>query len=167
MKIGLISDTHSFLDPKVDVYFENCDEVWHIGDFGISVADKLKEKYALRGVYGNIDEILIREEFPEYLFFEINGLKVLMIHIGGYPGRYTKKAVELIKQYKPQLVITGHSHICKVMKDTKNNLLHINPGAAGNHGFHQMKTIMRFEIEKGVIKNLQAIELGLRSTEAL
>lgn len=163
MKIGLISDTHGFLDEKVFDYFKECDEVWHGGDFGPGVAEILQTKFTLRGVYGNIDDNEIRLEFPECSTFICEEIKVLILHIGGYPSRYTAKAKDMILLEKPDLFISGHSHICKAMRDDKNNLLHLNPGAAGNHGFHNMRTIMRFEIKKAKIINLQVIELGSRS----
>lgn len=162
MKIGLISDTHGFLDPMVFEYFKECNQVWHVGDFGMDVAELLKAKFELKGVYGNIDDAQIRSEFPEFLLLNVEGKKVLLLHIGGYPTRYSVKAKKLIDLYKPDVFISGHSHVCKVMKDEKLNLLHLNPGAAGNHGFHKMKTIMRLEIKDFEIKNLQVIELGSR-----
>ena len=166
MKIGLLSDTHGYLDPSIDQYFKDCDEVWHIGDFGPNVDDLLKMKYKVRGVYGNIDDAICRIDNPEYQFFEMGGVAVLMIHIGGYPERYSKKARELIQELNPQVFISGHSHICKVMRDSKNDLIHLNPGAAGVHGFHKIKTIMRFDVENQGIKNLQVIELGPRVSSA-
>ncbi len=162
IKVGVISDTHGYLDPKVLHYFKECHEIWHLGDFGQGVSDVLKENFTLRGVYGNIDDLEVRNCFPEHLFFELQGLKILLIHIGGYPGKYSKKSNDLIHKYKPDLFLCGHSHVCKVMRDSKNYLLHINPGAAGNQGFHLMKTIMRFDLINGKISNLEAIELGLR-----
>lgn len=162
MKIGLISDTHSYLGDEVYKYFESCDEVWHIGDFGNEVADKLERKYTLRGVYGNIDDIDVRSRFPEYLCFELVGVRFILIHIGGYPGKYSKKSRELIKEFNPDVHIAGHSHVCKAMKDEKNNLIHLNPGAAGKHGFHSVRTIMTFTLEKSKLKKLKVIELGSR-----
>ena len=166
MKIGLISDTHGYLDSSVHKYFEDCQEVWHVGDFGPNVDVLLRKQYKVRGVYGNIDDATCKIDNPEYQYFEVAGLTVLMIHIGGYPERYSKRAKELIQKYKPQVFISGHSHICKVMRDSKNKLIHLNPGAAGVQGFHKIKTIMRFEIESTKMKNLQVIELGPRVSSA-
>jgi putative phosphoesterase len=162
MRIGLISDTHGYLDPKVFEHFKNCDEVWHAGDFGEMVSDQLKDFKPLRGVYGNIDDQKIRNDHPEELFFECEGLSILMTHIGGSPGHYYPQAGKSIERYKPSLFICGHSHILKVMKDHKHDLLYMNPGAAGKHGFHKVRTLLRFEISKKKIENLEIIELGLR-----
>lgn len=164
MRIGLISDTHGYLDPLVYKYFEECDEVWHAGDIGTAaVLDELKAFKPTRAVYGNIDGRDIRIDCPEVLKFEVDGLKVLMLHIGGYPGRYSPLARTLIDEYKPGLFICGHSHILKVMPDMKRpGLLHMNPGAAGIHGFHKVKTLLRFTVAEGKISEVQAIELGKR-----
>jgi putative phosphoesterase len=164
MKIGLISDTHGYLDEKVFHYFKDCDEIWHIGDFGTTeVSDQLASFKTLKGVYGNIDDATIRLIHPKVLFFECEAKRFLITHIGGAPGKYVAEVNQLIKQYTPDVFICGHSHILRVVSDTKNNLLYINPGAAGTHGFHKMKTIIRFEIHSGVISNMQAIELGARA----
>lgn len=164
-KIGLISDTHSYLDEKVFEYFKDCDEIWHAGDFGnIELSDKLKAFKPLVGVYGNIDDHEIRSEHPLHQRFVCEGVRVWMTHIGGYPGRYHINIKNRIKLEKPDLFITGHSHILKVMRDPKlDNMLHLNPGAAGNHGFHRVKTLMRFDCNNGKIENLQVIELGPRA----
>jgi len=164
LKIGLISDTHSYLDPKALKHFSDCDEIWHAGDFGNkAVADGLKKIKPLRGVYGNIDGADIRIEFPEHLVFTAEGLKFYMVHIGGYPDRYAFKAKEMIKQEQPDVFICGHSHILRVMRDPKfNNMLVMNPGAAGKEGFHRIKTILKIEINNGKNVNLNAIELGMR-----
>lgn len=162
-KIGLLSDTHSYLDPKIFTYFENVDEIWHAGDIGdTSVTDSLKNFKPVKAVYGNIDNHVIRSEFPEYLRFKIEGLDVLITHIGGRPGNYAKPVIEIIKNNPPQLFICGHSHILLVKMDHQNKILFMNPGACGNKGFHQIKTIIRFEIDNGIIQNLEAIELGKR-----
>jgi putative phosphoesterase len=162
-QIVLISDTHSYLDPKIWKYLANVDEVWHAGDVGnLEVIDKIRDKKPLRGVYGNIDDNKIRQELPLDNIFEIEGLKIYMTHIGGYPGTIKPRAQKIIDKEKPDIYICGHSHICKVMRDQKNNLIHINPGAAGNHGFHPIKTIVRFELDKGKIDQLEVIELGKR-----
>lgn len=165
MKIGLLSDTHSWLDDQILRLLSDRDEIWHAGDFGsMDVADRLHEVAPLRGVYGNIDGQDIRQLYPKVLRFEASGLDVLMTHIGGYPGKYHPDVRNLIKENPPQLYITGHSHILKIMPDKKlNNLLHINPGAAGKHGFHQVRTMVRFTIEAGQVRDLQVLELGKRA----
>ncbi|MEO1053321.1 MAG: metallophosphoesterase family protein [Bacteroidota bacterium] len=165
MKIGLISDTHSYLDDKVFSYFDKCDEVWHAGDIGsIDVADKLSDFKPFKAVYGNIDGHDIRNQYPEHLQFECAGSKVWITHIGGYPPKYTPAMKKLLAEHTPDLFICGHSHILKVMSDPKmNNLLHMNPGAAGKHGFHKIRTLLRFEINEGKIGQVQAIELGKRA----
>ena len=162
-RIGLISDTHSFLDEKVFEHFQNCDEIWHAGDFGEEdLAKKLKEKKSLRGVYGNIDGQDIRSEFPEQLVFMCEEVKVMMRHIGGYPPRYNPETKKEILLHQPQLFISGHSHILKVMYDDKLQCLHMNPGAAGKHGWHKTRTIIRFVIDGKNMKDCEVIELGSR-----
>lgn len=161
-RIGLISDTHGFLDDSVFKHFKDCDEIWHAGDFGPDVAKPLADFKPLRGVYGNIDDKTISAEFPEVLRFKCEGVEVLMIHIGGYPGRFSLKAKQEIYTKSPDLFISGHSHILKVMNDDKNKFLHINPGAAGKHGWHKVRTLIRFCISEEKIHNLEVIELGTR-----
>ncbi len=164
-RIGLISDTHGYLDPKVVEYFADVDEIWHSGDFGN--ADLMKNLSAfkpMRGVWGNIDGKEIREEFPEIASFTVDGVSTLMIHIGGYPGRYAPKAKEALRLYKPKLFISGHSHILKVIYDPKFQCLHMNPGAAGKEGWHQVRTLLRFCLHEGQIQQCEVIELGKRST---
>lgn len=163
-RIGLLSDTHGYLDKRIIEHFSLCDEIWHAGDFGTDVADALKNFKPLRGVYGNIDGIEIRQQFPLNNRFTIDGLDVWITHIGGYPGHYDVKVKEEIHKNPPKLFICGHSHILKVMPDKKLNLLHINPGAAGKSGFHIMRTIIKFEIDNRIIKNLEVIELGKRNS---
>lgn len=159
-KIGLLSDTHSFLDPRVFTHFESCDEIWHAGDIGDSkVSDALAEFKPFRAVYGNIDDALIRRQYPEHLRFESEGVDVWMTHIGGYPGKYSPLVKKEITENPPKLFICGHSHILKVQFDPKLKLLHLNPGAAGKHGWHTVQTLMRFELKDGEIKNLEVIEL--------
>ena len=161
MRIGLISDTHGYLDPKVEKYFKECDEIWHLGDVGnIDVIKQLTKIKPVRGVYGNIDGQDIRKLFPEELKFKCEDVKVWLVHIGGYPNRYAKNIKKRIEFNAPDLFISGHSHILKVMNDKKLNLLHINPGAAGKSGFHKVKTLVRFTIDKKNIKDLEVIELG-------
>jgi len=163
IKIGLISDTHSFLDDAVFKYFKDCDEIWHAGDFGsIELADQLASFKPLKGVYGNIDGNDIRSTYPEHLKFECEQVKVWMTHIGGYPDRYSNHVKPEIYTKPPDLFISGHSHILKVIFDKKINCLHINPGAAGKNGWHQKRTLIRFCISENKIHTLDAIELGVR-----
>ena len=166
-KILLLSDTHGHLDKKIIDYISQADQVWHAGDIGNPmVLDNLTALKPLRAVYGNIDGHEIRLQAPEVLDFNCEGVSVLMLHIAGYPGRYNPQARALITKHKPKLLICGHSHILKVMQDKKNNHLHMNPGAAGISGFHKVRTMLRFEIDKGKIQNLEAIELGARGALA-
>ena len=161
MKILLLSDSHGHLDQKIIKYVNVVDEVWHAGDIGTtSVADRISTLKSLKGVYGNIDGHELRSIFPENQIFLCEGVKVLLTHIGGYPGKYNTRVKKLILKEKPHLYVCGHSHILKVMQDKQNNLLHMNPGACGIHGFHSQRTMLRFEINKGKIENLEAIELG-------
>ncbi|HEY0654728.1 MAG TPA: metallophosphoesterase family protein [Chryseosolibacter sp.] len=164
MKIGLLSDTHSWLDPKVFTHFAGCDEIWHAGDIGdSSVADQLESFKPFRAVWGNIDTKDIQLRYPEDLRFNCDGIDVLITHIGGAPPNYNPRAKKLFKEKTPQLFICGHSHILRVKKDPAyNNMLYLNPGACGNHGFHAMKTIVRFDISNAVISNMEVIELGRR-----
>lgn len=176
-RIGLISDTHGFLDESVVEHFKNCDEVWHAGDFGgIEVAHSLTphltrgnpqqgctgRQIRFRGVFGNIDGQDIRKEFPEQLVFMCEYVKVLMRHIGGYPPKYNPVTKKEILIHRPQLFISGHSHILKIMYDDKLNCLHMNPGAAGKQGWHKIRTIIRFAIDGAEMKDAEVIELGTR-----
>ncbi|HFA49603.1 MAG TPA: metallophosphoesterase [Bacteroidetes bacterium] len=162
-KIGLLSDTHSFLDKTILGHFQQCDEIWHAGDIGDpAVADQLAAFKPFKAVYGNIDGKPIRLRFPENLRFDCEGMDVWITHIGGYPGRYNQRVREEIKAKPPGLFICGHSHILKAMPDKKLNLIHLNPGACGNVGFHKIRTVMRFEISEGKIGKLEVIELGSR-----
>jgi putative phosphoesterase len=159
-RIGLISDTHGFLDDAVFKHFESCDEIWHAGDFGnIELADKLAEFKPLKGVYGNIDGQDIRRIYPLNLRFTCEDVDVWITHIGGYPDRYNQAVKAEIYANPPQLFITGHSHILKVIYDKKISCLHLNPGAAGKQGRHKVRTLMRFSIDGDKIKDLQVIEL--------
>lgn len=161
--IGLLSDTHSYLDTEFNQLFESCDEVWHAGDVGdLSTWDRLKQIKPVRAVFGNIDGAELRTCMPEWQFFELEGLKVLMIHIAGSPGKYNPKTVKLIKEHQPGLLICGHSHILKVQYFAQWQHLYMNPGAAGQHGFHHMRTAMRFNVRDGQIQNAEVIELGKR-----
>ncbi len=159
-KILLLSDTHSHLDEAMLKYINQADEVWHAGDIGdIKVTDEIKKLKPLRAVYGNIDNALIRSEFPLHNRFWCEEVDVWITHIGGYPGRYTPSVRESLNNNPPKLFITGHSHILKVINDKKLGLLHMNPGAAGIHGFHQVRTMLRFEIHKDKIQKLEVIEI--------
>ena len=161
-KILLLSDSHSFCDDRILDYAQQADWVLHAGDFGVGVSDKLAAVSRLKGVYGNIDSGEIRNDFPEVLVWECEGVKILMIHIGGYPGKYTSLAKSEIAKHQPQLFISGHSHILKAQYDSKNQLLHLNPGACGKSGWHKVRTMMRFVIDGSEIKDLEIIELGQR-----
>lgn len=163
-KIGIISDTHGYLDPLVLEYFAACDEIWHAGDFGsVEVADGLAACKPLRGVYGNIDDEGIRSRFGLDERFECEGVRVWMTHIGGRPGRYDRRVAPLLKRSEPSLFICGHSHIIQVQRDQKHGgMIFLNPGAAGHHGFHLERTAILLEIANGSIGKVQAIELGAR-----
>ena len=161
LRIGLLSDTHGFINPKAFKYFEECDEIWHAGDIGnIDVADELAKLKPFKAVFGNVDNHIVRSVYPEHQIFKCERVIVLLTHIAGYPNKYIPKVRSLILEHKPNLVIAGHSHILKVMFDQKLNHLHVNPGAAGNYGFHLVKTIVRFTIDDDRIKDLEVIELG-------
>lgn len=160
-QIGLLSDTHSYWDERFNQYFADCDEIWHAGDIGsLEVIERLSKIGPVRAVYGNIDGQNIRTVFPEVNRFTIENTTVLMKHIGGYPGKYDKSVKHLLLEEPPQLFISGHSHILKVLFDKKLNLLHINPGAAGKYGFHTISTIVRFKIDNGNFTDLEVIELS-------
>jgi uncharacterized protein len=164
-RIGLISDTHGFLDSSVFRYFEKCDEIWHAGDFGtIDLATQLitESVRQIKGVYGNIDGNDIRTIYPEQLVFMCEEVKVMMRHIGGSPPKYNPETRKELQIHQPQLFISGHSHILKVMYDDKINCLHMNPGAAGKHGWHKVRTLIRFAIDGKDMKDCEVIELGKR-----
>jgi uncharacterized protein len=164
MRIGLLADTHGFLDPALFTYFAECDELWHAGDFGPPEAlDRLKSFKPLRGVFGNIDGAAIRAELPEQLEWECEGVRVYMRHIGGYPGHYDPRAKRRLAECKPDLFICGHSHITRIMRDPVLKLLHMNPGAAGVIGWHTKRTALRFSIDSRKIKDVELIELGPRT----
>ncbi|QSS96972.1 metallophosphoesterase family protein [Psychroflexus sp. ALD_RP9] len=168
MKILLLSDTHSYIDDRILSHAEKADEVWHAGDIGkVEVTDQIKQVSQLRAVYGNIDGEEIRREFPLHQKFNCDGIKVWMTHIGGYPKRYVPSIHEALQQQPPDLFISGHSHILKVMRDQNLKLMHMNPGAAGVHGFHKERTMLSFEICEAKLKNLQLIKLGLRGKTSL
>lgn len=164
MKIGILSDTHGWLDERIIHHFKECDEILHAGDVGnVSVIEQLEQFKPTVGVYGNIDGTEIRAIFPETQVFMREGLNIYITHIAGTPSRYEKGLFSKLKEEAPNILVCGHSHILKVMPDKKlNNLLYINPGAAGKHGFHKMRTIIKLELEKGEITGMQVIELGPR-----
>lgn len=160
-RIGLISDSHGFLDEKVFDYFENCNEIWHAGDFGnIELANELSAFKSLKGVYGNIDGQDIRSVFPEQMVFMCEKVKIMMRHIGGSPPNYNSETRKELIKHIPQLFICGHSHILKIMFDKNINCLYMNPGAAGKQGWQKIRTIIRFTIDGPDIKNCEVIELG-------
>ncbi len=160
-RIGLMSDTHGWIDPKIYTYFKDVDEIWHAGDVGdMAVIDALEKFKPTRGIYGNIDDHKIRATWAKVNVFECEGMKVLMTHIAGKPYRYNKDALAEIEKHQPQIFVCGHSHILLVQFDKNINCLWLNPGACGYKGFHQVKTILRFEIDKGKVQNMEAIELG-------
>ena len=162
-KILLLSDTHSYIDDAILNHVKQADEVWHAGDIGdLSVTDNIKKLKPLRGVYGNIDDAKARREFPLHNRFKCEEVDVWITHIGGYPPKYNNNVREELKNNPPDLFICGHSHILKVMPDKKLNLLHINPGAVGKHGFHKARTILRFKIEGKDIRDLEVIEFDRR-----
>ena len=162
VKIGLMSDTHGYINPKVFDHFKEVDEIWHAGDIGsLEVIDELRKFKPTRFVYGNIDNAEIQKECPENNLFEVEDLKVLMTHIAGRPGRYPARVNKLIRENKPDIFVCGHSHILLVQK-ANSDLLHLNPGAAGKHGFHSVSTLLRFNLAEGKISNMEVIELEKR-----
>ncbi|RAV29919.1 metallophosphoesterase family protein [Sinomicrobium soli] len=162
-RILLLSDTHGHMDQGILKYAHQADEIWHAGDIGdLKVTDTLKEIAPLRAVYGNIDNAETRKEFPENNRFFCENVDVWITHIGGYPGRYDRRVRDLLRQNPPKLFICGHSHILKVIYDKKLQLLHMNPGAAGTYGFHQVRTMLRFNIDTDQIRDLEIVELGAR-----
>ena len=158
-KILLISDTHGYIDDRIIQYAKQSDETWHAGDIGeLKVTDELKKVTTLRAVHGNIDNNKIRAEYPENLRFQIEEMKIWITHIGGYPNKYNQRIRKEINSNPPDIFICGHSHILKIINDKKLDLLHINPGAIGKHGFHHVRTMIRFEIMNSKIQNLEVIE---------
>ncbi len=166
MTIGLISDTHGYLDPKVLSYFNSCDEIWHAGDIGtLTVLEELESIKPTLGVYGNVDGQELRLRCPQDLWLNRGGVRILITHIAGNPGRYNQRVKSMLKLSTPDILICGHSHILKIMKDAAfNNMLHINPGAAGKHGFHHVKTIVRMTLNDGKVTNLEVVEMGKRGS---
>ena len=162
--IGLISDTHGYIDERILFHFEECDEIWHAGDIGkLSVIDELSTLAPVKAVYGNIDSAKIRSEHPLHQRFVMEGMDIWITHIGGHIYAYDYRIREVIRANPPDIFICGHSHICKVQMDNRLNMLYMNPGAAGRHGFHKVRTILRFTIDQKEIKNLEVIELGTRA----
>jgi uncharacterized protein len=162
-RIGLISDTHSYLDPKVSDHFAECDEIWHAGDIGdLTVISQLAEIKPVKAVFGNIDDKVVQVSYPEDLWMNVEGFSIWMTHIGGSPPHYNPRVKKILKNKTPDIFICGHSHILKIMKDKERNMLFINPGAAGQHGFHNMKTLVRFELHQKQIQKMEVIELGKR-----
>ncbi len=160
-KIGLISDTHGYFDPKIYEWFNDVDEIWHAGDIGSEeVLNKLEEFKPTKAVFGNIDDWQIRNRTSEFLEFKCENMNILITHIGGYPPNYSPGILKILKDKKPNIFICGHSHILKVINDQKLNILHINPGAIGKSGFHQVRTALRFKIENNNIKDLEIIEIN-------
>lgn len=160
-KIGLLSDTHGYWNDKFETYFASCDEIWHAGDIGsIELAGRFEALKPFRAVYGNIDDYKTRVVYPQTLRFTIENVEVLMTHIGGYPGHYDPSIRAQLLARPPKLFISGHSHILKVMYDKKLECLHMNPGAAGKYGFHRVRTLLRFVLDEGDIKDLEVIEIG-------
>ena len=164
VRIGLLSDTHGYVDTQIAAFFDTCDEIWHAGDIGNdAVVDKLSESKPLIAVFGNIDGTSIRTRFPEHQRLIREGLEIWMTHMGGYPGNYARQIKPELYRNPPGLFISGHSHILRVMPDKKLSLLHMNPGAAGRSGLHQVRTLIRFEIDNGIVETVDVIELGSRS----
>lgn len=163
-KIGLLSDTHGYWDDKFETYFAQCDEIWHAGDIGsLTLAQRFEAMHKpFRAVHGNIDDTTVRQAYPRLLRFTLENVDVLMVHIGGYPGHYDPSILPQLRSNPPKLFIDGHSHILKVIYDKKLECLHMNPGAAGIYGFHQVRTLLRFVLDDGNIRDLEVIELGKR-----
>lgn len=166
-RIGLLSDTHGFLDDRVMVHFATCDEIWHAGDIGsLGVLDRLRQFKPTRAVYGNIDDALIRRETREHERWNCEGLDVWITHIAGRPGNYAAHIRAALRSNPPGLLVCGHSHLCLVQTDPSGHFMYMNPGAAGRHGFHKVRTLLRFEVDAGKLRNLEVIELGSRIVSA-
>jgi putative phosphoesterase len=163
-RIGLLSDTHSYLDPTLKSFFEDCDEIWHAGDIGdIKVMEELEKWKPVRAVHGNIDSGDVKRIYPEYQIIDVEDKKFLLIHIAGRIGQYNKTVTDILKSNSEiNCIICGHSHILKVQYDSKFNILYMNPGAAGKHGFHLICTALKFEVDHNIIRDLKVIELGKR-----
>lgn len=164
MRIGILSDTHGWLDPAVYEHFSDCDEIWHAGDIGsLNVLEELEAFKPVKAVFGNCDGFDIRGATKEFLSFTAGNKKVLMIHIGGYPGRYDRRAFELIERERPDVFVCGHSHITKVINDPRRKMLCINPGSAGHTGIHKVMTMLKVTIEGDNIRDMEVIEFGSRN----
>ncbi|MGK7388939.1 MAG: metallophosphoesterase family protein [Candidatus Cyclobacteriaceae bacterium M2_1C_046] len=162
-KIGILSDTHSYLDPQLLDHFSDCDEIWHAGDIGSpDVTDQLQSLNTIKAVYGNIDDRIVQQQFPEDNWFTAEGLLVYITHIAGKPPKYNPRVLKEIRQKNPDVLVCGHSHILRVMPDKENNLLFINPGAAGQQGFHSMRTALKLFLENKKATHFEVIELGRR-----
>ena len=162
-RIGLLSDTHSYLDANALEHLASCDEILHAGDIGDhSIIDRLESIKPVQAVYGNIDDREVQSRYPEDLWLEREGFTIFMTHIGGAPPNYNPRVKKMLQQKSPDIFICGHSHILKIARDPNRNFIYINPGAAGNHGFHSMKTLVRFTLNQGEIENLEVVELGKR-----
>lgn len=160
-RIGLLSDTHGFWDDRFEEYFRDCDEIWHAGDIGsLALAEKFEALKPFRAVHGNIDDFRVRAAFPERLRFEIEGVDVLMTHIGGYPGKYDARVAKILSMSPPKLFVCGHSHILRVMYDKRCGFLAVNPGAAGVQGFHKVRTLVRLALDSGRVTDAEVIELA-------
>lgn len=165
MEIGILSDTHGYMDDRILHHLQEVDVILHAGDVGDSmVCEQLNNLSTLHCVYGNIDGTSVRKSYPEWIIHDFEGVKFLMIHIAGALGKYNTKTRSLIEEHKPNVLVCGHSHILKVSQDSRFNLLHINPGAAGKHGFHKMRTMLKLTANSGKLSNLRVVELGARST---
>ncbi|GGB78518.1 metallophosphoesterase family protein [Dyadobacter sediminis] len=162
--IGLLSDTHGYLDERIFEHFANCDEVWHAGDIGsIRIIEQLEAFKPARIVFGNIDDKEVRTRTAENLHFELEGFRIWMTHIGGAPPRYNPQVMPSLKALTPDIFVCGHSHILRVIRDKPlNNMLYMNPGAAGREGFHKIRTLLRFNLHEGIISQMEVIELGKR-----
>ncbi len=166
LKIGLLSDTHGWLNPRILTHFQSVDQIWHAGDIGsYNVIEQLQTLAPVKAVYGNIDGAEMRREYPEIMEFTVEGVSVLMTHIGGYPGKYAPAVKHRIYANPPRLFVCGHSHILKVINDKSLGLLHLNPGAAGRYGFHNVATVLRFNIDREQISDLEVIEFNKNSVE--
>jgi putative phosphoesterase len=166
VRIGLISDTHGYIDDRILDFFRKCEEIWHAGDIGTTeVADKLSELCRFRAVHGNIDDAALRSKYPENQIFKVEQMKIWITHIGGLPPKYNRKIINGIQEIDPDLFICGHSHIARIIPDRIRNLIYLNPGAAGHQGFHRTRTIMRFSVDQDQVRDLQVIELGNRGLQ--
>jgi putative phosphoesterase len=164
-QIGLISDTHGYMDDRIVHHLSDCDEIWHAGDIGnLDIMQDLEKMAVVRAVYGNIDGRDVRQVYPKTADFEVEGLMVLITHIAGRPGRYPTDVKAEIARTRPGVFVCGHSHICLVNRDLKTGLIHMNPGAAGRHGFHKVRTMLKLSIANGALENLRVIELGSRAS---